>query len=80
MDGGLSMTVTPEQDLVDSVRYIAEFDDGSRDVFAVAQSKLDQGPNPDGIARIIAGQWQRDGYIKPGKIVRVWRDPIINVS
>ena len=27
-----------------------------------------------------AGQWQRDGYIKQGKIVRILRDPTIKVS
>jgi hypothetical protein len=30
----------------------------------------------DYIAIIVAGQWQRDGYLKAGKIVRVCRDPI----
>jgi hypothetical protein len=59
---------------------IAEFDDGSRDVFAVPQSTIDQGSLGDSVAIIVAGQWQRDGYIKPGKIVRVWRDQTINVS
>jgi hypothetical protein len=79
MDGWL-MTFTPAEDLAEHVRFIAEYDDGSRDVFAVAQSTLDQGPGPNGIARIVAGQWQRDGYLKAGKIVRVCRDPTINVS
>jgi hypothetical protein len=77
MDGGL-MTFRPAEDLAKHVRFIAEFDDGSKDVFAVAQSTLDQGgPRGDYIARIVAGHWQRDGYIKPGKIVRVYRDPAL---
>jgi hypothetical protein len=71
------MTFTPAEDLAEHVRYIAVFDDGSKDVFAVAQATLDQGPGADGIARIVAGQWQRDGYIKSGKIVRVYRHPEI---
>jgi hypothetical protein len=45
--------------------------DGSEDAFAVPQATLDQGPGAAGIARIVAGEWQRDGYLKPGKIVGV---------
>jgi hypothetical protein len=73
------MTLTPAGDLAEHVRFIAEFEDGSRDVFAVAQSTLDQGPQEgwNGIARIVAYQWQCDGYIKPGNIVKVYRDPEI---
>ena len=44
---------------------------GSEDAFAVPQATLDQGPGAAGVARIVAGEWQRDGYLKPGKIVGV---------
>jgi hypothetical protein len=43
--------------------------DGSEDAFAVPQATLDQGPGAAGVARIVAAEWQRDGYLKPGKIV-----------
>ena len=69
------MTLTPEKDLAQHVRLIAMYEDGSQDVFAVPQATLDQGPGVAGIARIIAGEWQRDGYLKPGKIVAVWWRP-----
>ena len=49
------------------IRLIAIYDDGSEDVFAVDEETLRQG-HP-AWARIIAGEWQRDGFIKPGKIV-----------
>jgi hypothetical protein len=76
------MTLTPKQDLANHVGFIAEYDDGSKDVFAVPQSTLDQGPPEgwNGIARIVAGEWQRDGHLKPGNIVRVYRDPTIKVT
>jgi hypothetical protein len=35
------MTLTPEKDLAQHVRFIAMYEDGSRDVFAVAQTTLD---------------------------------------
>jgi hypothetical protein len=38
------------------------------DVLAAPQATLDQGPGAAGVARIVAGEWQRDGYLKPGKI------------
>jgi hypothetical protein len=69
------MTFTPQKDLAQHVRFIAMYDDGSQDVFAIAQSTLDQGPGAAGIARIIAGEWRRDGYLKPAKIVGVWWRP-----
>ena len=34
---------------------------------------LDQGPGKMSIARIVAHEWQTDGYLKPGKIKRVRR-------
>jgi hypothetical protein len=43
------------------------------DVLAAPQATLDQGPGAAGIARIVAGEWQRDGYLKPGTIVSVRR-------
>ena len=65
------MTFTPEKDLEQYVRLVAMYADGSEDAFAVPQATLDQGPGDAGVARIVAGEWQRDGYLKPGKIVGV---------
>ena len=42
-------------------------------VFAVPECTLDQGPGKMSIARIVAREWQTDGYLKPGKIVGVRR-------
>ena len=61
------MTVCPELDLANHFRFIVMYDDGSEDVFAVPESTLDQGDL--GVLRIIAGEWQRDGFIKEGRIV-----------
>ena len=65
------IAVCPEGDLTNHIRFIAEYEDGSSDVFAVPECTLDQGPMP--IARIVAREWQTDGYLKPGKIVGVRR-------
>ena len=37
------------------------------------QPTLDQGPGKMSIARIVAHEWQTDGYLKPGTIKRVRR-------
>ena len=34
---------------------------------------LRQGPSAAGIARLVAGEWQTDGYLKSGKIASVRR-------
>ena len=65
------MTFTPEKDLAHHIRFIAEYEDGSNDVFAVPECTLRQGPSAVGIARLVAGEWQRDGYLKEGRIVGV---------
>ena len=65
------MTFTPEKDLANHIRFIAEYEDSSSDVFAVPECSLDQGPMS--IARIVAREWQTDGYLKPGKIRGVRR-------
>ncbi len=67
------MTVNPEGDLKNHIRFIAEYEDGSSDVFAVPECTLDQGPGKMSIARIVAHEWQADGYLKPGQIERVRR-------
>jgi len=62
---------------VSAIRYIAEYEDGSEHVFQVPQSTLEQGLPSEGrysIACIVAYEWQQDGYLKPGKIARVYRD------
>jgi hypothetical protein len=59
-----------------STGYIAEYEDGSKHVFAVPQSTLEQGLPNEGrysIACIVAYEWQQDGYLKPGKIATVYR-------
>ena len=67
------MTFTPKKDLANHIRFIAEYEDGSSDGFAVPECTLDQGPGKMSIARIVAHEWQTDGYLKPGKIVSVRR-------
>jgi hypothetical protein len=37
--------------------------------FAVPEATLQQGALE--VVRIIAGEWQRDGFLKPGRIVSV---------
>jgi hypothetical protein len=56
------------------IRFIAEYEDGSKHFFAVPQWTLEQGLGRYSIARILAYEWQQDGYLKPGKIARVYRD------
>jgi len=71
------MTFIWDQELAEPIRYIAEYEDGSKHIFAVPQSTLEQGLPNEGrysIACIIAYEWQQDGYLKPGKIARVYRD------
>ena len=63
------MTFSPERDLVKYPRFVAQFADGSSDVFAVPEATLQQGALE--IVHIIAGEWQRDGFIKEGRIVGV---------
>ena len=69
------MTLSPTEDLARHVQFIAVYEDGSRDVFAVPECTLDQGPRIDALIRIVAREWQRDGLLKPGKIVGVYQDP-----
>ncbi len=63
------MTFTPEQDLAKYLRFTAEYEDGTSDVFSVPEATLQQGTFE--IVHIIAGEWQRDGFLKPGRIVGV---------
>jgi len=73
----VKMTFTRDQELAAPIRYIAEYEDGSKHVFQVPQSTLEQGLPSEGrysIACIVAYEWQQDGYLKPGKIARVYRD------
>ena len=66
------MTFT-RAELAAPIRYIAEYEDGSKHVFQVPQSTLEQGLPSEGrysIACIVAYEWQQDGYLKPGKIAR----------
>ena len=70
------MTFTWNQELAEPINYIAEYEDGSKHVFGVPQSTLEEGLPNEGrysIACIIAYEWQQDGYLKPGKIAKVYR-------
>jgi hypothetical protein len=57
------------------IRFIAEYDDGSREPLDIDSYDLRSG---DWVARIIAGERQREPIafpqLKDGKIVRVYRD------
>ena len=67
------MTFTPTEDLALGVLFVVQYEDGGEDVIGVPRSTLLQGPREgwDSIARIIAGEWMEDGYIRPGEIARV---------
>ena len=58
-----------------SIAFIAEYEDGSEDYFRVDRWALRNGHD---IARVVAGEWQRGGRVKPGNIVRVYRDPKVS--
>ena len=62
------MTFTPEKDLANHIRFIAEYEDGS----SVCLQPGVQ-PRARAVARSVAREWQTDGYLKPGKIKRVRR-------
>ncbi len=64
------MTFTPAEDLAKHIRFQADYADGSTDVFAVPEATLLQGGVP-AVLPIIAHEWQKDGYLKPGDIVAV---------
>ena len=72
------MTRSPDLDSPQLLlqNHSAVYEDGSKHVFGVPQSTLEQGLPNEGrysIACIIAYEWQQDGYLKPGKIARVYR-------
>jgi hypothetical protein len=58
-----------------SIKCVAEFEDGSKETFKVPEWDLRSG---DHVLPIIAGERQREPMIfpqlKPGKIVRVYRE------
>jgi hypothetical protein len=62
------MTFTPAEDLARHNRFQADYNHGS--VFAVPEATLLQGGVP-AVLPIIAWEWQKDGYLKPGTIVSV---------
>ena len=65
-----------EVEFPNSVAFIAKYEDGSEDCFRVQRHDLSSG---DHVARLIAGEWQRAGRLKPGNIVRVFRDPKVTI-
>ena len=58
-----------------SIAFVAEYEDGSTDYFRVDRSTFG-----DHVARLVAGEWQRGGRLKPGRIVRVFRDPKVGYT
>jgi hypothetical protein len=58
------------------IRFLAVYDDGSKEPFDIDNRDLRRG---DHVARVIARQRQRAEYprLKPGEIVKVYRDPAI---
>jgi hypothetical protein len=58
-----------------SIAFIAEYEDGSEDYFRIDRYALSPG---DHIAGIVAREWQKAGRLRPGKIVRVYRDPKVS--
>jgi hypothetical protein len=54
------------------ILFIAEYEDGTQEFFDVNRWTLRNG---DAIAIVIAGEWQRRGRLKAGKIIRVHRAP-----
>jgi hypothetical protein len=60
---------------IPTVRFVAEYEDGSKETFDVYRSDLRTG---DHVARVIAGERQRESIgfprLKPGNIVRVYRE------
>ena len=60
--------------------FIAEYEDGSKERFDIDRFTLGRG---DHVARVVAGELQREPIwkerrLKPGNIVRVYRDPAIS--
>ena len=53
-----------------SIEFVAVYEDGSEEHFSVDRTTLRNG---DHVARIVAGERQRAGSLKSGKIVRVRR-------
>lgn len=58
----------------DAVRFEVTYDDGSTAIFTVARASVG-GPTGDAVARIIAGERQRSGDLRPGTIKSVVRRP-----
>ncbi len=69
-----------ERRKVGYVRFIAEYEDGSKDTFIIDCWALETG---DHVAPIVARERQEEGRpprgdsLKPGKIVKVYRDPVV---
>ena len=65
------MTLNPRRDIANHIRFVAEYEDGLLGLCAAPECSLNQGPMP--IARIVAHEWQADGYLPQGKIVSARR-------
>jgi hypothetical protein len=53
------------------INFIAEYEDGTTERFRIDRSTLSQG---DHVARTIARERQEAGQLKPGKILKVYRE------
>ena len=72
------MALSPGSDLVRFPRYVCVYDDGGTDVFACPDATLQQGP-PEGrlaMLRLVANEWQADGFLRPGTIVAIRPNPL----
>jgi hypothetical protein len=54
--------------------FIAEYDDGTKEQFQIDHWAASRGGH---VAWLVAGERQRDGFLKAGEIIRVYRDPAI---
>jgi hypothetical protein len=69
------MTLRPGSDLVRFPRYVCEYEDGGTDVFACPDATLEQGPKL-AMLRLVANEWQADGFLRPGTIVAIRPNPL----
>jgi hypothetical protein len=61
--------------LRDDVTFVAKFIDGSEECFDVSWWDLRRG---DHVALLIAFERQHARYLKPGKIIKIWRETLIH--
>ena len=71
------MTLSPGSDLVRFPRYVCEYEDGGTGVFACPDARLEQAPDGKlAMLRLVANEWQADGYLRSGTIVAIRPNPL----